>query len=116
MMFISHVDDIAAKRIENEKMKGVTKQVLVSPTEGWKDYVMRRFVLDIGGYAPKHSHPWPHIAYVLEGTGMLFLEGEEYPLTPGSVSYIPSDALHQIRAKEDSGLTFLCIVPPEGDV
>lgn len=115
-MFISHIDDIESRKIENEHLKGVAKQVLVSPAEGWSDYVMRRFVLEKGGYAPKHSHPWPHIAYVLEGEGILFFEGKEHPLSPGSVSYIPSDALHQIRATEESGLAFLCIVPPEGDV
>ncbi len=115
-MFISHIDDIEAVRLENEKVKGVTKQVLISPSEGWADYVMRRFVLEKGGYAPKHSHPWPHITYVLEGEGVLFFEGKEHIIRSGSVSYIPADTYHQIRASEESPLTFICIVPPEGDV
>ncbi len=102
-MYISHIDEISSKRIENEVTSGVTKQVLVSPEQGWGDYVMRRFVLDAGGYAPKHSHPWPHIVYVLEGEGVLFFEGEEHPLSGGSVSYVPSDTLHQIRALSDNG-------------
>jgi quercetin dioxygenase-like cupin family protein len=115
MMFVSHIDSIEQKKIESDAVKGVMKQVLISPEQGWSDYVMRRFSLEEGGYAPLHTHHWPHITYVLEGEGVLFLEGEEHPLTPGSVSYIPSGALHQIRASETHPLVFLCIVPPEGD-
>ncbi|MDC7247883.1 MAG: cupin domain-containing protein [Sphaerochaetaceae bacterium] len=114
-MFVSHIDDIEKVRIGNENVKGITKQVLIGPPQGWSDYVMRRFSLEKGGYAPRHSHPWPHITYILEGEGTLFLDGTEYPLTAGSVSYIPSDGDHQIRANEDHPLVFLCIVPPEGD-
>jgi len=114
-MFVSHIDDIETFQIENDQVRGVEKQILISPLQGWADYVMRRFSLKKGGYAPKHSHPWPHITYVLEGEGTLFLEGKEYPLSPGSVSYIPSDAYHQIRANENHPLVFICIVPPEGD-
>ena len=115
-MFVSHIDDIEKKVLEGDAIKGVTKQVLIGPKEGWADYVMRRFSLAKGGYAPYHSHPWPHITYVLEGEGILHLDGTDYPLTTGSVSYVPSDKIHQIKATESSHLVFMCIVPPEGDV
>ena len=115
-MFVSHVDDIEKKELKGDAILGVTKQVLIGEKEGWADYVMRRFSLSKGGYAPYHTHPWPHITYVLEGEGILHLDGKDYPLTAGSTSYVPSNMIHQIKATKDSHLVFLCIVPPQGDV
>ncbi|NCB02947.1 MAG: cupin domain-containing protein [Spirochaetia bacterium] len=115
-MFVSHIDDIEKKILTSDAIKGVTKQVLIGPKEGWEDYVMRRFSLEKGGYAPYHAHPWPHITYVLEGEGILHLDGVDYPISTGSVSYVPSDKIHQIKATPTSHLVFICIVPPRGDV
>ena len=115
-MFVSHIDEIEKKELRGDAIKDISKQVLIGPKEGWSDYVMRRFSLEKGGYAPYHSHPWPHITYILEGEGTLHLDGVDYPITTGSVSYIPSDTIHQIKASPSSPLVFMCIVPPEGDV
>ena len=115
-MFVSHINDIESRELHGDAVKDITKQVLIGPKEGWSDYVMRRFSLEKGGYAPYHTHPWPHITYILEGEGTLHLDGVDYHLTSGSVSYVPSNKIHQIKAAIDSPLVFICIVPPEGDV
>lgn len=115
-MFVSHIDEIEKKHIVSPAVKAVEKQVLVGPAQGWEDYVMRRFVLGPHGYAPRHRHNWPHIMYVLEGNGILFLEGKEYDLQLGSVSYVPSEADHQVRNATEHPFAFICIVPKHGDV
>ena len=110
-MFVSHRDLIEKKQISEY----VTKQVLVSPKEGWKDHVMRMFTLEKGGKAPHHSHPWQHIIYAVEGTGNLYMEGKDSPLTAGSIAYVPDDADHQISTAGDEKFVFICIVPERGD-
>ncbi len=110
-MYVSHRSQIEGKQISDL----VTKQILVGPEEGWEGYVMRLFTLEPTGAAPRHSHDWPHIVYVLEGEGNLFLEGVDYPLTAGSVAYVPTESDHQISNRGAGRFVFICIVPERGD-
>ena len=114
-MFVSHRDEIEKKVIEHPSMKAVEKQILIGPDQGWGDHVMRLFTLGPGGYAPRHSHPWPHIMYVVEGRGNLFMDGSDHPLTPGSVAYVPSEIEHQVSNAGDGSFVFMCIVPKIGE-
>lgn len=91
-------------------------KVLVSDKEGWSDYVMRLLEIEEDGYTPKHDHPWPHINYITEGSGSLFLDGEEIPLEEGSFAYIPSGKVHQFKNSGNRIFKFLCIVPKEGHI
>ena len=110
-MFVSHRDEIEKRQISDL----ITKQILVGPEQGWKDHVMRMFTLEKGGAAPRHSHPWQHIIYVVEGVGNLFMDGTDYPLKAGSVAYVPSDILHQVSNAGEQRFVFICIVPEYGD-
>lgn len=115
-MIIGHSKDVAGIPVHGEEVHKVIKKVLISPQEGWEGWVMRLFELGAGGYTPKHSHDWPHINWIISGKGTLFLEGEEHEISAGDYAYVPSNALHQFKAAEDSDLSFICIVPEEGDV
>jgi len=115
-MFISHRDEIEGKKFSGDAVKNVTKQVLVGPEQGWEDYVMRMFTLGKEGYSPKHAHDWPHIIYVVEGTGRLHFNGEEHPIRAGSVMFIPPGSEHQLAQTGQDNMVFICIVPKEGDV
>lgn len=115
-MVVSHIRDVKGEKIENPKVKGVLKKVLISPKEGWEGYVMRVFELDEGGYSPKHTHPWPHISYILKGEGILHLDGKDYEVEEGSYAYVPADKIHTFLNRGEGKLSFICIVPEEGDV
>ena len=115
-MIVSHEKKVAALMVKHPDAKDVFRKVLVSPKEGWSDYVMRVFDVGKGGNTPRHSHPWPHINYILKGNGVLFLDGKEYELEEGSFAYIPDEALHQFTNTGDDTFSMICIVPPEGDV
>ncbi|MGI6432560.1 MAG: cupin domain-containing protein [Sphaerochaetaceae bacterium] len=114
-MFVSHRNDIEKKRQPDNNQKGVSKQILVGPAQGWEDYVMRMISLDAQGYAPLHQHPWPHIVYAVEGEGNLLLGGNNHPLRSGSTAYIPEGTEHQLSNKGEAEFVFICIVPKEGD-
>ncbi len=110
-VYVSHRNEIAATQISAL----VTKQLLVTPKEGWTGHVMRLFTLEANGAAPRHSHDWEHIIYVLEGEGNLFLEGSDHPLSAGSVAYVPALSDHQISNRTEGRFVFICIVPERGD-
>ena len=114
-MFVSHIDSIETAQVVMDGVKGVSKQVLISPNEGWENHVMRLFTLSSGGYTPRHSHPWPHINYITKGRGTLYLSGQEHSLSPGSVAYVPGGEEHQFMNNSQEDFSFICIVPEEGD-
>jgi len=113
-MPIGHINDLEGKPIINPEVKGAVMKVPVSKEEGWTDHVMRVFEIEGYGYTPRHTHPWPHINYVLEGSGTLFLHDKENPIEAGSYAYVPSGELHQFKNLTDKPLKFICIVPNEG--
>lgn len=114
-MTVNHVRKVLGIRLDNEQIKYAVKKVLISPAEGWEGYVMREFELGQGGYTPRHTHPWPHINYVLEGEGTLHLDGQDYQLEAGSFAFVPGDKVHQFTNTGDGIFAFICIVPEEGD-
>ena len=115
-MFVGHVKKIKGVEVKAPGVVNAVKQVLVGPEQGWSGWVMRQFTLGEGGMTPKHRHGWPHINYIVDGNGKLFLEGQEYDLEAGSVAYVPADAEHQFRNNAAGDFVFICIVPKEGDV
>lgn len=114
-MFVGHEKDVEKIRFDGENIKSVIKQSLIGPKQGWDGYVMRIFEIENGGHTPRHSHPWPHINYVVAGKGTLYLSGKEYDVEAGSIAYIPNNTAHQFMANKKSNLKFICIVPEEGD-
>ena len=76
---------------------------------------MRVFTVQPGGHTPKHEHPWPHINYVLKGEGVLHHDGVQTPVRAGSVAYLPGGTHHQFVNNSDTELSFICIVPREGE-
>jgi len=114
-MFVDHERNIRSTKIQSAEASGVIKQSLVGPEQGWEGWVMRLFTLAKDGFTPRHSHPWPHINYIVNGQGVLFLEGEEYPVEKGSTAYVPGNALHQFANRGEEDFVFICIVPEEGD-
>ncbi len=115
-MFVGHIEDIEKTEINSPELKGVLKQAPIGSEQGWEDHVMRIFTLKAGGYTPKHTHPWPHINYVLKGTGSLYRGDGFTPIRAGSVAYIPNGVEHQFVNDSGDELSFICIVPKEGDV
>lgn len=114
-MFVGHIDEIEKTKLESPQLKGVTKQVPVGPDQGWEDHVMRVFTVEAGGHTPKHAHDWPHINYVLEGEGVLHHNGKESHIRAGSVAYVPGGTEHQFVNNSSEKLSFICIVPKEGE-
>jgi quercetin dioxygenase-like cupin family protein len=113
-MIVGNTRELQAKVIESDLVKDVSMKVLVSPKEGWEGHVMRVFDVEAGGHTPKHSHPWPHINYVISGTGQVMIDGNIHELSAGSYAYVPSDTIHQFQNTSDDTLSFICIVPEEG--
>lgn len=111
---VGNVKDLIAKVVSHPSAQDASMKVLVSPEEGWEGYVMRVVSVEVDGFTPKHSHPWPHINYMLEGEGVLLIDGVEHPVCKGSYAYVPAMKVHQFRNAGTTEFQFICIVPEEG--
>lgn len=111
---IGNINDLSKIEVKHPDAKLASMQVLVSPEQGWEDYVMRVVEVKESGYTPKHAHPWPHINYMIEGKGVLMINGKEKEVFPGSYAYVPSDTIHQFKNIGKTDFKFICIVPKEG--
>ncbi|HKK01418.1 MAG TPA: cupin domain-containing protein [Desulfuromonadales bacterium] len=114
-MFVSSVDDIDKIPMPIPGASNVMKQLLVGRDEGWADHAMRLFTVGKGGHTPKHSHPWPHINYIVSGCGELLVDSKKHEVKAGSVAYVPDDVKHQFTNPGDEDFIFICIVPNRGE-
>jgi len=113
-MIVSNEHQITANTIDSPEVRNAAMKVLVSAQEGWADHVMRIIELGPDGYSPRHKHDWPHINYMVEGSGVLLVNGKEHAVEQGAYAYVPANADHQFRNTGDGMFRFICIVPKEG--
>ena len=78
----------------------------VSPTEGVTCGVA---LLGPGDWLARHRHAPPEVYYVLEGAGIVFLDGEERRVEAGDAVFIPGMALHGISQDGEKPLKFFYV-------
>lgn len=59
-----------------------------------------------------HSLRTSEVYYILQGTGIMFINNEEKRVSPNDTIYIPPLARQCIKNTGDMDLVFLCIVDP----
>lgn len=72
-----------------------------------------------GERVKRHRHEYEEAYYVVEGNGVMYLEGVgDIELRPGRSVYIPPQTIHgQVNTSEEEQLLILCSLsppPPEG--
>ncbi len=60
----------------------------------------------------KHRLKTSEVYYIIEGEGVMHINGESAPVRPGSTVYIPPMAAQCIKNTGKKDLTFICIVDP----
>lgn len=113
-MIVAHEKQVMAQLLDSPEVKNAGMKVLIGQAQGWDDYVMRIIELHDQGHSPKHAHPWPHINYMIQGRGVLYVDGQEHPVEAGSFAYVPAGQEHQFRNSGTEPFRFICIVPKEG--
>src|SRR5262249_31974147 len=62
-----------------------------------------------GTGAEPHSHPNEQWIYILEGTFKGDVAGKSFEARPGSVLYIPANAIHSGKATKDADVVFFTV-------
>jgi len=108
---ITNLKDIPAEKVEMDGVKDCQYQVAVSMRDGAPNFAMRIFEVAPGGNTPHHHHPYEHEIYVMEGQGTVWRDGQEVPIKPGDVLYIPADEKHQFKNAGNQPFKFMCLIP-----
>jgi mannose-6-phosphate isomerase-like protein (cupin superfamily) len=66
------------------------------------------------GRAPDHFHRYDEVVYVLEGEGLLHIDGETAPLRPGTVVHLPKTLVHCLENTGPGELRVLGVFRPAG--
>lgn len=110
-MKVNHYEAVTQQPVEMEGSKGCHVRWLLGEKDGTPNFAMRQFEVSPGGYTPRHSHPYEHEVFVLEGEGVVLEGNEPHTLRAGDVVLVKPDEVHQFRNTGRSPLKFLCLVP-----
>jgi len=109
-MRVIHYSEVPAERVE-EDAKGVWIRWVIREEDGAKNFVMRHFEIEPGGYTPHHTHPWEHEVFILGGSGVLVGEDSETEFGEGDVIFVPASEKHQFKNTGRGSLRLLCMIP-----
>lgn len=75
-------------------------------------YSLAHAVVVPGQATRPHRLAASEVFYIMEGEGVMHINGEGSPVFPGQAIYIPPNAVQNIRNPGPKNLVFLCIVDP----
>ena len=64
--------------------------------------------------APDHSHSYDEVGYILEGKGLVHMNGESVALSPGSCFHLPPGQVHCIENVGPGTMRILGVFHPSG--
>lgn len=111
---VHHVADIPGTTFP----AGRCTRVIVGPGAPAEadNFVMGQVTVFAGGSVPEHSHPQEEVYYIIEGQGVLVIDGREHPVRAGSYARISPNQTHILRNTADSVLTMLFCYAPKSIV
>ena len=66
------------------------------------------------GRAPDHFHTYDEVIYVLEGEGVLEIDGDQAPLRAGTCVHLPARLVHCLANTGESEMRVLGVFRPAG--
>jgi quercetin dioxygenase-like cupin family protein len=110
-MKVCHYEQVESQAVDMPGAQSCRVRWLIGSAEGAPTFAMRQFEVLPGGHTPRHSHPYEHEVFVLEGQGVVYEGDQPHPLRAGDVVYVKPDQVHQFRNTGNGSLKFLCLVP-----
>lgn len=112
-MKILNYKDMEPSPVTNEDAQGVTVRWLIAREDEAPNVAMRLFEVEPGGNTPLHTHPWEHEVFILDGSGVVWNDGDEVAVGPGTAILIHPGEEHCLRNTGEGVFRFICLIPVE---
>ena len=113
-MYISNLDTVVKVKPAMEGASRIYKQVPLSREDGAPTFSFRVFTIEPGGHTPLHNHPFEHMNYIIEGSGVAISGEKQNDITQGDFILVMPDETHQyINTSGSEPLIMICAVPAE---
>ena len=114
-MKIISLDELEKVPVDMAGAKNLFKQVPISGKDESPIFCFRVFTVEPEGHTPYHTHPFEHLNFVIEGTGVLVNEaGDEKRLKKGDFAIVLPEEKHCYKnASTDNSFVMICAVPKE---
>lgn len=110
-MKVGNYEQTEQQDVAMEGAEGCKVRWLVGEKQGAPNFAMRQFEVAVDGHTPRHSHPYEHEVFVLEGEGTVSEGERQHPIKAGDVIFVEPNDVHQFRNTGTAPLKFLCLVP-----
>ncbi len=110
-MKILNYDVMTPSKVDDKEAKGVTIRWLISKEDGAENFAMRFFEIEPGGKTPLHRHKHEHEVFIIEGEGVVWKEGNEVSIKPGTAVFVPPEEKHCFINNSQNKLKFICLIP-----
>lgn len=92
-------------------------KILISEADGSKYFDFRVSIYQPKGYCEVHTHETAeNIYYILQGEGIVELNGEKHLVDPGMVVFVPPGVPHGIKNTGFEDLIFIVAASPPQDM
>jgi quercetin dioxygenase-like cupin family protein len=106
-----HYTDVPAE-VFGDEAPGVTiRWVIDKQHDGAPNFALRVIEVAAGGHTPRHTHPYEHENFVIEGRGRVLIGDAWHEIGPGSVVFVPASTEHTYVNAGDTPFKFLCAIP-----
>ena len=106
-----HYTDVPAQTFGDEAPSVTIRLVIDEANDGAPNYALRVIEVAPGGHTPRHTHPFEHENYVMDGEGRVLLGQEWHNVGPGSVVFVPGGLEHTYENRGETPFRFLCGIP-----
>jgi len=106
-----HYTKVELKKPAEQGVKDVKLRWLISKKDGAKNFAMRLFEIQPGGYTPLHQHNWEHEVFIVEGSGISKDETNKTCFKQGDIFFVPPMEWHQFLNTGKETLKFICLIP-----
>lgn len=83
-------------QIEEHKLPGLSHRTVAGSQQGFRSLEVWVQTVAPGAATPVHKHDCEEAIVILEGKGVLALDGSEQGFGPGETLVVPRNAVHQV--------------------
>lgn len=95
---------------------GLVKRLVHPTTVGSDKLAVSICYLNPGEEIIRHDHTYEEAYFILQGTGTMFLDGQEFQLVPNMSVYVPAGKEHGQVNDGSEPLVILCSLSPAPNV